>query len=130
AQRACRCALRDIAAAAPVDLALDPPEDVDVPAAAPRQQRTEEALHRAADDEPAPPLCLAHSARSCRFLPRKSWYISGQTWRNAMALTMLDKQSETAVKSAWPPEIAAEFERAKNNPNPCVGNALVSGNDP
>jgi hypothetical protein len=46
-----------------------------------------------------------------------------------MALTMLDKQPETAVKSAWPPEIAAEFEREKNNPNPCVGNALVSESD-
>ena len=46
-----------------------------------------------------------------------------------MALTMLDKQAETAVKSAWPQEIAAEFEREKNNPNPCVGNALVSESD-
>ena len=46
-----------------------------------------------------------------------------------MALTMLDKQPETAVKTAWPPEIAAEFEREKNNPNPCVGNALVSESD-
>ena len=46
-----------------------------------------------------------------------------------MALTMLDKQAESAVKSAWPPEIAAEFEREKNTPNPCVGNALVSESD-
>ena len=46
-----------------------------------------------------------------------------------MALTMLDKQAESAVKSPWPPEIAAEFEREKNNPNPCVGNALVSESD-
>ena len=46
-----------------------------------------------------------------------------------MALTMLDKQAESAVKSPWSPEIAAEFEREKNNPNPCVGNALVSESD-
>jgi quercetin dioxygenase-like cupin family protein len=46
-----------------------------------------------------------------------------------MALTMLDKQPETAMKSPWPPEILAEFEREKNNPNPCVGNALVSESD-
>ena len=43
-----------------------------------------------------------------------------------MALTMLDKQPETALTSAWTPELVAEFEREKSNPNPCVGNALVS----
>ena len=43
-----------------------------------------------------------------------------------MALTMLDKQPETADRSAWPPEIQAEFERERKSPNPCVGNALVS----
>src|SRR5438874_12423268 len=46
-----------------------------------------------------------------------------------MALTMLDKQPEIADRSAWAPEIAAEFEREKKNPNPCVGNALVSETD-
>ena len=46
-----------------------------------------------------------------------------------MALTMLDKQAESSLKTAWPPEIAAEFEREKKNPNPCVGNALVSETD-
>jgi beta-alanine degradation protein BauB len=46
-----------------------------------------------------------------------------------MALTMLDKQAESSVKSPWPPEIAAEFEREKKSPNPCVGNALVSETD-
>ena len=46
-----------------------------------------------------------------------------------MALTMLDKQAESSVKSPWPAEIAAEFEREKKNPNPCVGNALVSETD-
>ena len=45
-----------------------------------------------------------------------------------MALTMLDKQAERTDKSAWPPELA-EFEREANNPNPCVGNALVSETD-
>jgi len=46
-----------------------------------------------------------------------------------MALTMLDKAPQSSVKSAWPAEIATEFEREKNNPNPCVGNALVSESD-
>jgi len=46
-----------------------------------------------------------------------------------MALTMVDKQAETSSKSAWAPELLAEFEREKNNPNPCVGNALVSETD-
>ena len=30
-----------------------------------------------------------------------------------MALTMLDKTTDRADKSAWPPAIAAEFEREK-----------------
>jgi beta-alanine degradation protein BauB len=42
------------------------------------------------------------------------------------ALTMLDKTSDHADKSAWPPAIAAEFERERANNNPCVGNMLVS----
>jgi quercetin dioxygenase-like cupin family protein len=46
-----------------------------------------------------------------------------------MALTMLDKQPLNSDKSAWPPEIAAEFERERKNPNPCVGSELVSESD-
>jgi beta-alanine degradation protein BauB len=43
-----------------------------------------------------------------------------------MVLTMLDKTSDRADKSAWPPAIAAEFERERQNPNGCVGTALLS----
>ena len=43
-----------------------------------------------------------------------------------MALTMLDKTAERSEKNAWPAQIAAEFEQESKNPNPCVGNALVS----
>jgi beta-alanine degradation protein BauB len=43
-----------------------------------------------------------------------------------MALTMLDKASDHADKSAWPPAIAAEFERERQNPNGCVGSTLLS----
>ncbi len=43
-----------------------------------------------------------------------------------MALTMLDKTSDRADKSAWPRAIAAEFERERANNNGCVGTALVS----
>jgi beta-alanine degradation protein BauB len=46
-----------------------------------------------------------------------------------MALTMLDKQTQTSDRTPWPAEIAAEFEREKKNPNPCVGNSLVSESD-
>jgi hypothetical protein len=46
-----------------------------------------------------------------------------------MALTMLDKTALTADKSAWPPEIKAEFEREAKNPNPCVGSQLLSENE-
>jgi beta-alanine degradation protein BauB len=43
-----------------------------------------------------------------------------------MALTMTEKPTETASKAPWPAEIAAEFEREKQNPNPCVGSVLLS----
>ncbi|HEX4408958.1 MAG TPA: hypothetical protein VH206_09305 [Xanthobacteraceae bacterium] len=46
-----------------------------------------------------------------------------------MALTMLDKTSDKADKSAWPQAIAAEFEREKQNINGCVGTTLVSETD-
>jgi beta-alanine degradation protein BauB len=46
-----------------------------------------------------------------------------------MGLTMLDKQTQTSDRTPWPAEIAAEFEREKRNPNPCVGNSLVSESD-
>jgi quercetin dioxygenase-like cupin family protein len=46
-----------------------------------------------------------------------------------MALSMVDKAAERADKTAWPPAIAAEFERESRNPNPCVGNMLVSESD-
>jgi quercetin dioxygenase-like cupin family protein len=46
-----------------------------------------------------------------------------------MAMTMLDKRSESLNKTAWPAELTAEFERESKSPNPCVGNALLSEND-
>jgi len=46
-----------------------------------------------------------------------------------MALTMLDKATDRADKSAWPPAIAAEFECEKQNPNGCVGSTLLSESD-
>ena len=70
AHRLDQVGLGDDAGATPREFALDPLEDVDLPAGAPQQQRGQEAAHRAADDERTP-LGLAHSARSCRFLPRK-----------------------------------------------------------
>src|SRR6202050_3739945 len=46
-----------------------------------------------------------------------------------MALTMLDKKTDRADTTAWPPAIAAEFEREKANNNGCVGSTLLSEND-
>ena len=46
-----------------------------------------------------------------------------------MALSMLDKAAEKKDESAWSPEIAAEFAREANNPNPCVGSTLLSENE-
>jgi quercetin dioxygenase-like cupin family protein len=46
-----------------------------------------------------------------------------------MAMTMTDKAAERSERSAWPAEIAGEFEREKKNPNPCVGTELVSESD-
>ena len=46
-----------------------------------------------------------------------------------MALTMLDKAAEKKDKSQWPADIAAEFAREAKNPNPCVGNTLLSETD-
>jgi beta-alanine degradation protein BauB len=43
-----------------------------------------------------------------------------------MALTMLEKTSVHADKSAWTPALIAEFERERASNNPCVGNMLVS----
>jgi quercetin dioxygenase-like cupin family protein len=46
-----------------------------------------------------------------------------------MALSMTEKPAERSEHSAWPPEIAAEFEREAKNPNPCVGTILLSENE-
>jgi quercetin dioxygenase-like cupin family protein len=46
-----------------------------------------------------------------------------------MALSMLDKSTDRVDRSAWPPAIAAEFEREKQSHDGCVGNALVSESD-
>jgi quercetin dioxygenase-like cupin family protein len=46
-----------------------------------------------------------------------------------MALSMLDKAAEKKGKSAWSPEIAAEFASEAKNPNPCVGSTLLSENE-
>jgi len=46
-----------------------------------------------------------------------------------MALTMLEKTNDHADRSAWPADIAAEFERERQNNNGCVGNMLLSENE-
>jgi quercetin dioxygenase-like cupin family protein len=46
-----------------------------------------------------------------------------------MALTMTDKSTDRADQSAWPPAIAAEFERERGNNNGCVGSMLLSDSD-
>jgi hypothetical protein len=39
---------------------------------------------------------------------------------------MLDKTPVQTQTTAWPPAIAAEFEREQKNPNGCVGQRLIS----
>lgn len=46
-----------------------------------------------------------------------------------MALTMLDKEAVRTETTAWPPDIAAEFERESKNPNGCVGQRLLLESD-
>jgi beta-alanine degradation protein BauB len=46
-----------------------------------------------------------------------------------MALTMLDKTTDHADRSAWPSAVAAEFERERQNNNGCVGSTLLSESD-
>lgn len=46
-----------------------------------------------------------------------------------MALTMLDKAAEHKTTAPWSAEIAAEFKRENDNPNPCVGSQLLSENE-
>jgi quercetin dioxygenase-like cupin family protein len=43
-----------------------------------------------------------------------------------MALTMLDKTTDRADKSAWQSMIAAEFDSERLNNNGCVGTTLLS----
>src|ERR1700756_812861 len=46
-----------------------------------------------------------------------------------MALTMLDKAAEKKDMTQWSADLAAEFARERMNPNPCVGNMLLSENE-
>lgn len=46
-----------------------------------------------------------------------------------MALTMMDEPAIQRDCAEWPAEIKAEFERERNNPNPCVGSILISESD-
>ena len=46
-----------------------------------------------------------------------------------MALSMLEKSTDHADRSAWPAAIMAEFEREKLSNNGCVGSTLLSETD-
>ncbi len=46
-----------------------------------------------------------------------------------MALSMMEKPALKTDHSAWPEDIAKEFERERDNPNPCVGSRLLSENE-
>ena len=43
-----------------------------------------------------------------------------------MALTMMDKAPASKERAEWSQALQQEFEREAQNPNGCVGNALVS----
>jgi len=46
-----------------------------------------------------------------------------------MALTMADKTTSSRSTSEWPANIREEFAREAKNPNPCVGQKLLSETD-
>ncbi len=46
-----------------------------------------------------------------------------------MALSMMEKAALKTEHAAWPDPIAKEFERERDNPNPCVGSRLLSENE-
>src|SRR5262245_37523733 len=62
-------------------------------------------------------------------LPTSLAIMAKSHWRNAMALTMMDKKPLDAKHTGWPSEIAAEFEREAKSHNGCVGQRLLSEND-
>src|ERR1019366_10577678 len=89
-----------------------------------QHQGPKKAAHRAADDNrPGPGQWIALNLS----VYRNMLYMSADSIGGIlMALTMLDKAAEKKDKSQWPAEIAAEFVREANNPNPCVGSTLLS----
>src|SRR5579883_1472030 len=50
-------------------------------------------------------------------------------WRNAMAMSMTDKQAAKSDKAAWPAALQQEFDREAQSNNGCVGSELVSESD-
>src|SRR5262249_20211380 len=122
--------LRHDAGAAVGQFLLHPLEDLDVPAAAAQHDRRQKTAHRAADHDRA---ALSGHRKFLQFLKLspagKVFYIAYKVWRNARALSRMDKSPDRAEKAAWPPAIAAEFERERQNNNGCVGTTLLSESD-
>jgi beta-alanine degradation protein BauB len=46
-----------------------------------------------------------------------------------MALSMVDKPANSRSESEWPAAIREEYDREAKNPNPCVGQWLLSETD-
>ena len=67
--------------------------------------------------------------RSVGAAPGHALYCANKCWRNAMALTMLDKKAVNEDRGEWPAEIKAEFERESRQNNGCVGSQLLSETD-
>jgi hypothetical protein len=107
--------------------------DVDVEALLAQLQGGEQAAHRAADHDGS--LSLGSFSRPARHSPGHSChpknllYCAANRWRNAMALSTLDKKAAAEERSAWPAEIKAEFERENRQHNGCVGTELLSETD-
>jgi len=116
--------LGDDAGTAAGQFALHAFVDIHRPAGPAQHQGAQQAAHRAADDNrPGPGQWIALNLS----VYRNMLYMSADsTGGILMALTMLDKAAEKKDKSQWPAEIAAEFAREANNPNPCVGSTLLS----
>ena len=122
--------LGDDTGAAPGEFGLDPFMDIDCPTGPPQQKATQQAAHRAADNDCAPRASPGQWFSLDLFVYPFILYMTANSFGGiSMAPTMLDKQAEKKEKSQWPADIAAEFERESKNPNPCVGSTLLSENE-
>ncbi len=122
--------LRHDPGAAARQFAVHPFVNIYRPPGPPQQKAAEQAAHRATHNN-----CALRTSPGQLLSPDLSVYpfilymTANRFGGIHMALTMREKQAEKKGMSQWPADIAAEFERESQNPNPCVGSTLLSENE-